>query len=948
MRSFFTQFPDNASLHRWRLAYRHLWVGFWVLLLMLNPVLVSFPGIAQQEPTAEEKAREILDLLSPEEKVGQLFLVTFTGNEVGENTPIYDLIVKHHVGGVVLLAANDNFISGENALEHILSMNRQLQLNRWAAAQQPQVVPGTNETRIIYYTPLLIGTYQEGDSYPYDQMLQGVTPLPNSMAIGATWKPELAQMVGEVLGRELETLGINLLIGPSLDVLETPKSDESSDLATRTFGGDPFWVGEMGRAYITGVHQGSEYKVATIAKHFPGNGGADRPVEEEVSTVRKSLDQLKKIDLVPFFAVTGDAPTPEATTDGLLASHIRYQGFQENIRATTRPVSFDSQALGQLMSLTPLSNWRQSGGLVVSDNLGSRAVRNFFELTGQVYEARRVALNAFLAGNDLLYMGDMSNETDLDSYTAVFRTLEFFTQKYREDPAFAQRVDESALRILTLKYRLYPVFNLESTLPGTDGLEEIGISNEVSFEVARQSATLISPSAADLDIIVPDPPNQQDRIVFVTDVRTAQQCTNCPEESILPVDSLQQAVLRLYGPQAGSQVLPFNLTSYSYDDMLSMLDGPRNTSQIELDLRRAQWIVFGMLDISENNPTSQALPRFLAERPDLFQQKRLIVFSFNAPYFLDATDISKLTAYYGLYSKIPSFVDVSARLLFNELSPVGVLPVSVPGVGYDLITATSPDPDQIIPLMLDTGDETITSTVTTTTPGPVLTPNLRVGDSIEVRTGVILDRNGHPVPDGTPAQFIMSYDGLVSAFSQEEITTGGVARTIIQISSPGSLEIRVESEPAKQSEVLRFEIPQENNNNVTTTPTEVPTTTPEPTLTPTNLPPAIPTVQPPSQDSLSLIDWLIAVLLAIAISFASYRLAALMGQVRWGIRSGFFALIGGLIGYCYLALSLPGSTEMLTSIGGWGVLLATSIGSLIGLLGTWVWRAIRVGAAHHV
>ena len=725
----FPHIPDALASRSKRKPTRFLVVIFVLLILLSNSVLGAFRVQAQQDTPAEEKARQLLELLSPEERVGQLFLVTFTGTEVGENTPIYDLIVKNHVGGVVLLAGNDNFISGEGSLAHILSMNRQLQLNRWAAAQQPQPVPGTNETRMIYFSPLLIGTYQEGDSSPYDQILTGVTSLPNGMGIGATWNPDFAQQVGSVMGSELAALGINLLIGPSVDVLETPKSESSSDLATRAFGGDPFWVGEMGRAYITGVHQGSNNRVATIAKHFPGNGGADRPVEEEVSTVRKSLDQLNKIDLVPFFAVTGDAPTTDATTDALLASHIRYQGFQENIRATTRPVSFNSTALSQLMSLTPLSTWRQAGGLVVSDNLGSRAVRNFFELTGQDYEARRVALNAFLAGNDLLYLGDMSDETDPDPYTAVLRTLEFFTQKYREDPAFAQRVDESALRVLTLKYRLYPIFNLDSTLPELDGLTEIGTSTQVSFDVARQAATLISPSAADLDIILPDPPNQLDKIVFISDVRTAKQCTQCPDEQIFPVDAIQQAVLRLYGPQAGSQVLPFNLSSHSFDDLVKMLDGPRNSSQLELDLRRAQWIVFGMMDVSEDNPTSQALTRFLAERPDLFQQKRLIVFAFNAPYFLDATNISKLTAYYGLYSKIPSFVDAAARLLFKELSPVGVLPVSVPGVGYDLITATSPDPNQIIPVSLDTGEEANPTPETTTTPEPIVAPNLRVGDS---------------------------------------------------------------------------------------------------------------------------------------------------------------------------------------------------------------------------
>ena len=44
-----------------------------------------------------------------------------------------------------------------------------------------------------------------------------------------------------------------------------------------------------------------------------------------------------------------------------------------------------------------------------------------------------------------------------------------------------------------------------------------------------------------------------------------------------------------------------------------------------------------------------------------------MVFAFNAPYYLDATDISKLTAYYAFYSKINPFIDVAARILFQEV-----------------------------------------------------------------------------------------------------------------------------------------------------------------------------------------------------------------------------------------------------------------------------------------
>ena len=53
------------------------------------------------------------------------------------------------------------------------------------------------------------------------------------MAIGATWKTELAQQVGSVLGSELSALGFNLLLGPSLDVVESPNPSARSDRGTQ-------------------------------------------------------------------------------------------------------------------------------------------------------------------------------------------------------------------------------------------------------------------------------------------------------------------------------------------------------------------------------------------------------------------------------------------------------------------------------------------------------------------------------------------------------------------------------------------------------------------------------------------------------------------------------------------------------------------------------------------
>jgi len=926
--------------------FRHSLVITLLLTILVSPNISGYGfALTFQLPNAEENALTLLESLSPEERVGQLFITTFQGMDVETNSQIHDLIVNHHLGGVILKANNNNFIQSQNELRDITDMIRQLQISRWSVIQERSANPLSDDLP-LHYVPLFIGTDMVANNYPNEIIISGFTELPNQMAVGATWTHALAEQVGTVIGAEYSAIGINLLLNPSLDVLETPRPLSPSDLGTRSFGGNPFWVGEMGRSYITGVHKGSDNQIVVIAKHFPGNGGADRLPDDEVATVRKSLDQLEEYDLAPFFAVTGDAPSAESTVDGLLTSHVRYQGFQENIRATTRPVSLDPQSFDQLMSLTPIAIWREAGGIMISDDLGSQAVRKFYELTGQEYEARRVAVSAFLAGNDILYLGDITGSPETDQYEAVVSTLEFFAQKYREDPAFAQRVDESALRILTRKFELYPTFNLSYTLPQLSGLEDIGQFQQTTFEVAQNAATLISPSLTDLSEAIPDPPNQNDRIVFISDTRAYKQCSDCKENPILNVEDFRQAVLRLYGPQAAGIAIPYNLSAYSYYDLDVFMEGELDNLQIENDLRRAHWIVFGMLDVKQDVPVSDTLQKLLTDRPDLIQGKRIVVFAFNAPYYLDATDISKISTYYGLYSHTSGFIDVAARLLYRELQPVGSSPVTVPGAGYDLVTATAPDPEQTIPLLVAIYDQE--SNQGTSTAEQVPTQVYRIGDIIPIRTGAILDSNGNPIPNDTAVNFILTNGGEVSAFPQIAFTKGGIAQAKIQVTVPGLMEIRAESEPAKQSDILQFDIPPENGIIQTTTPIPEPTGTVVPSPTPTQAPIILPIPQPNFPGRPNLLDWFMSSMIILITAYISYRFAAILGQVRWGVRSGFMVVIGGLVAYSYLALNLPGSNSILDEYGAWAVIAIALTGAAIGILATLGWRAgeTRLGRNH--
>ena len=914
--------------------------GLFLRMLILLTILASLPGhipdVRADEQYQSSKVDAVLAAMTPEERVGQLFLVSFHGTDTGTESQIHDLIANHHIGGVVLQAENDNFIAAPDTLTGAYQLINDLQNIEAQGSPATPDPNGSGQSRDEIYVPLFIGISQEGDGTPYDQILSGLTPLPSEMAMGASWDTGMARQVGTVLGNELSALGFNLLLGPSLDVVESPNPSAKIDLGTRVFGGDPFWVGEMGQAYISGVHTGSNSHMVVVAKHFPGRGSSDRSPEEEVATVRKSLEQLKQIELYPFFAVT-ESEDPTSIANGLLVSHIRYQGFQGNIRATTRPVSLDSSALTTIIALPEFATWHENGGLIVSDALGSQAVRDFYTQGGETFQPRSVARDAFIAGNDLLYLGNISlgNPED-DNYSATVRVLDYFTQQYTLDPTFAQLVDEAVRRILAQKFGMYDLFTLSNVLTPSENLATIGNSKQVPYDVARSSATLISPDPEELNTLLPLPPGQNDRIVFLTDTQSSQQCSACPPQDAFSTYALQEMVEQLYGPTGSGQTFSSRLSSYPFTELELMLNG-ESEENIEPALQNANWIVISLTGVS--NGQVELLRRFFAERPNLIRNKNVILFSFTAPYYLDATDISKLTAYYGLHSKQPAFVEVAARLLFQQIPAPGASPVSIPAVGYDLITVTSPDPDQVIPLTLDEGEIPLTPTVDVTpiTAEPTEIPLYKIGDKIAVRAGPIIDNNQKIVPDETPVRFTMSMRDETGVILQQvdTFTKDGIARASFSIDKPGKVEISATSEPAVVSGVVQFDASEEAAPVTIVVPTVSLTPAP-PTQTLTLAAPENDLISPDGHPRIGA--WLLVLIAVFGSAVLTYWAASRIFSPRWGLRWALCVFLGGMLGYNYLALDFPGAANWVASDrGALGVLLLVFIGELIGLLVAGIW-----------
>ena len=915
----------------------------------------SAPALAQDPVDA---AQAILEEMSPAERIGQLFVVTMHGNTIDEDHPIQDLIANHHIAGVILSAENDNFVDEPDTLQAIRSLIISLQEAEFDSSLRATIIdPDSQEASRPQFIPLFIGISQEGGGAPYSQILSGLTDLPSAMAIGATWDSELAREVGEVLGTELKALGFNLLLGPSLDVLDEPRLVGSGDLGVRTFGGDPFWVSILGKAYISGLHEGSEGRLAVIAKHFPGLGGADRNTQVEVPTIRRSLEQLLQIELEPFAAVSGNLPGNHDVVDGLLTSHIRYQGFQGNIRAATRPVSLDAQALQTLLELDPFDSWREGGGVVISDSLGARSIRRFYDPSETVFKGHLVARDALIAGNDLLQLSEMESEEDPTGIGSIKATLAFFEQKYIDDPVFAERVDEAALRIIQLKLRLYDgAFSLSRLHPRITEMSDIGLGGEATFEVARSAVTLISPAQENLPEELGEPPGAGERIVLFTDVREVGQCSDCTPFEEIGIDDLASEMLDLYGPLGTGQITERDLSTFSMADLAAYMGEPApdeiaasiaGSYSVEIALENADWIVFSVLKSSDAVYGSNALKLLLDRRPDLVRTKRVVVFAYDVPYDADATDLSKIDAYYALYSKTEAFVEIAARMLFQELPAIGSSPVNVAGVGYDLIEALAPDPEQLITLSVVStdGEET-----------PEATPTgFRRGDLIHITTGVIVDSNGNPIPDGTPVIFDLAYQAEgVDPLQVATITTGGIAGMSFTLDRLGMLSIQAMSDLARTSEVLQLDVQEDEFAFVTVI---APTPNVEATVGPTSTSTTI--AATPDEGGGGEIDDDGELggtgLLDLAMGLLGMALVSSVGFVltrRWGaspeqapIRYALIGAVFALAGYDYLALDLPGSAIMLRSVGAWASLLVTIGMGILGLtlwaVASVVWRRVR-------
>ncbi len=219
---------------------------------------------------------------------------------------------------------------------------------------------------------LLVATDHEGGRVI--MLGRGVTIFPDNLAVGTAGEETFAYRQGLCEARELRRLGIDLNLGPVLDVLT---ERYSPNIGIRSYGKDAVRVARYGTARVRGMARGG---LAACVKHFPGKGHSPLDAHLRLPRIESTWDEMRAIHLVPFLEVIADGVAC------VMTSHPVYP----NLDPSGVPATFSRR-----IATDYLRGELGFPGVVVSDDLEMGAVAE----TCPIGEA---AVRAAAAGHDLL------------------------------------------------------------------------------------------------------------------------------------------------------------------------------------------------------------------------------------------------------------------------------------------------------------------------------------------------------------------------------------------------------------------------------------------------------------------------------------------------------------------------------------------------------------------
>ena len=175
---------------------------------------------------------------------------------------------------------------------------------------------------------VLVSTDHEGGRIV--MLGRGTTIFPDNLAVGTAGEEAFAARQGLIEAREMRRLGVDLTLGPCLDVLT---DRYSPNIGIRSYGKDPKIVARYGVARIRGQMRGG---LSACPKHFPGKGHSPLDAHLKLPTIDSTREEMEEIP--PAALPRGDRRrrrVPDDLAPGL--SQARSQRGARHVLPPARP-----------------------------------------------------------------------------------------------------------------------------------------------------------------------------------------------------------------------------------------------------------------------------------------------------------------------------------------------------------------------------------------------------------------------------------------------------------------------------------------------------------------------------------------------------------------------------------------------------------------------------------
>ena len=315
-----------------------------VTLYLSQNSISNAQDVNSQKTKAEIWADSVMNRMSLNEKIGQMFMIAAYSNKSQKHIDeISYIIKKYKVGGVI-------FFQGGPLRQ----------------AKQ------TNHYQKISKIPLLIAIDGE---WGLGMRLDSTINYPRQMMLGAIQNDSLIYQMGKDIAKQMQRLGIHINFAPVVDV---NNNSLNPVINVRSFGENRENVSNKSIAYMNGMQDNG---LMTTAKHFPGHGDTHSDSHHTLPFINHNTERLDSVELYPFKKLF------KAGVTGVMVAHLN---VPELGTSNNTPTTLTKQVVTDLLQ-------KQMGfeGLIFTDALNMKGVTKYFG-------PGKIEAMAVKAGNDVL------------------------------------------------------------------------------------------------------------------------------------------------------------------------------------------------------------------------------------------------------------------------------------------------------------------------------------------------------------------------------------------------------------------------------------------------------------------------------------------------------------------------------------------------------------------